>query len=80
MKKNIHPQYHDSATITCTCGQVFKVGGAVAETEVEICSHCHPFYTGEKKLIDTAGRLEKFKARAAKKKEAPKKKTRVKKK
>ncbi|MBI5147603.1 MAG: 50S ribosomal protein L31 [Parcubacteria group bacterium] len=77
MKKNIHPQYHDNATITCTCGQVFKVGGAVVKTEVEICSHCHPFYTGEKKLIDTAGRVEKFKARTQKKKEAPKKKARI---
>ncbi len=80
MKKNIHPQYHNNATITCTCGQVFKVGGAVAKTEVEICSHCHPFYTGEKKLIDTAGRLEKFKARAAQKKATPPKKIRAKKK
>lgn len=66
MKKNLHPEYYPDATITCVCGQVFKVGSTVKEIGVEICSNCHPFYTGKQKLIDTSGRVDRFKAMAGK--------------
>jgi large subunit ribosomal protein L31 len=66
MKKNIHPQYYPKATVKCNCGNKFTVGSTKKELEVEICSACHPFFTGKGKLIDTAGRVERFKARAAK--------------
>jgi len=66
MKKDIHPQYYPEAKIKCNCGRVFTVGATKPEIKVEICSGCHPFYTGEEKLIDTAGRVERFKSRRAK--------------
>jgi large subunit ribosomal protein L31 len=68
MKKKIHPKYHDQVKVTCTCGNTFITGSTVPEIEVEICSACHPFYTGETKYIDTEGRIEKFerKRKAAK--------------
>lgn len=66
MKKNIHPEYYKKARVKCGCGNEFTVGSTKKELEVEICSACHPFFTGKEKLIDTAGRVEKFKARAAK--------------
>ncbi len=70
MKKGIHPTYHQ-ALIQCACGNSFPVGSAAAKDvlEIEICSACHPFYTGGSKLVDTAGRVEKFRARLAKKKQ-----------
>ena len=64
MKKDIHPLYHQ-ATVKCACGNAFIVGSTKQALEVEICSNCHPFYTGGSKLVDTAGRVEKFKARLA---------------
>jgi len=67
MKKGIHPQYH-KAKVSCACGNMFEVGSTKKELEIEICSKCHPFYTGSAKLVDTAGRVEKFKQRLAKKK------------
>jgi large subunit ribosomal protein L31 len=67
MKKDIHPEYHADATITCACGNNMKVGSTVKEIRVELCSVCHPFYTGKQKLVDTARRVEKFAERAAKK-------------
>jgi large subunit ribosomal protein L31 len=70
MKKDIHPEYYPDAIVTCACGNSFKVGSTVKEIQVEICSACHPFYTGKQKLIDTAGMVDKFKAKAAKQKEA----------
>lgn len=73
MKKDIHPNYFKDATIKCACGAAFLVGSTEKEIKVEICSNCHPFYTGKQKLVDTAGRVDKFKARmeaAAKAKEA----------
>ena len=80
MKKDIHPQYYPKAKVTCACGNTFEIGTTKPEIKVEICSACHPFYTGKGKLIDTAGRAERFKARLSKKKETPKKtKIRVKK-
>ena len=68
MKKDIHPAYHQ-AKVECACGNVFTVGSTKEKLGVEICSSCHPFYTGTSKLIDTAGRVEKFKQRLAKKKQ-----------
>jgi large subunit ribosomal protein L31 len=59
MKPNIHPQYVDT-TITCTCGAVYHTRSTVKEINVGICAACHPFFTGEQKFIDTAGRVEKF--------------------
>jgi len=59
-KKDIHPQYHPQATITCSCGAKFVAGSTHKKMEVEICSQCHPLYTGKQKFIDTAGRLERF--------------------
>ena len=79
MKSEIHPKYYPSAKVKCACGNHFTVGATVPEINVEICSHCHPFYTGKQELIDTAGRVEKFKTRKAKAKPKTTKKTRVKK-
>ena len=62
MKKDIHPKYED-ATITYACGNVIKTRSTVKDIKVEICSQCHPFFTGKQKLVDTAGRIEKFKMR-----------------
>lgn len=67
MKKDIHPKYYPDATIKCACGNTVKTGSTQPELRVEICSACHPFYTGKEKLIDTAGRVEKFKKRMEKK-------------
>jgi large subunit ribosomal protein L31 len=61
MKKDIHPQYYPDAKVKCACGNTFKVGSTRPEINVEICSKCHPFYTGKDKIIDTAGRVERFK-------------------
>jgi large subunit ribosomal protein L31 len=65
MKKDIHPNYH-TITATCACGNSFEIGSILPELKVEICSACHPFFTGKQKLIDTAGRIEKFRRRYAK--------------
>lgn len=67
MKSDIHPKQY-RAKVTCACGHSFEVGSTKEKLDVEICSHCHPFYTGGSKLVDTAGRVEKFKSRLAKKK------------
>ena len=63
MKKDIHPEYYPNAKVTCVCGNSFEVGSTLKEIKVEICSACHPFYTGEEKIIDTGGRVERFKRR-----------------
>jgi large subunit ribosomal protein L31 len=60
MKKGIHPQYFEEAIVKCACGNEFKVGSTKKEIRVEICSKCHPFFTGEMKFVDTEGRIEKF--------------------
>lgn len=66
MKKDIHPKYDIKTRATCACGAVFEVGSTMPEIKMEICSQCHPFYTGNEKIIDTAGRVERFnKSRAA---------------
>ena len=69
MKEKIHPKYYPKAKITCACGNMIEVGSTVDEMRVEICSACHPLYTGKAKVIDTAGRIDKFKQRMAKAKE-----------
>jgi large subunit ribosomal protein L31 len=75
MKADIHPVYFDKALVTCSCGSTFTVGSTKEKINVEICSSCHPFFTGEKKVIDTAGRVERFKTRSAKATATPKKAT-----
>ena len=59
MKKDIHPKY-GKATVTCVCGYSFETKNSIGDLKIEICSNCHPFYTGKEKLIDTAGRVDKF--------------------
>jgi large subunit ribosomal protein L31 len=65
MKAGIHPEY-EKALITCACGRVTETRSTVGEMHVEICSHCHPFFTGRQKLVDTAGRVERFMAKYGK--------------
>jgi large subunit ribosomal protein L31 len=65
MKTEIHPQYYTDAKVTCSCGNTFTVGSTQKEIHVEICSACHPFFKGHEKVIDAAGRVERFKARKA---------------
>lgn len=62
MKADIHPKYEE-ATVTCACGNSFKTGSTKKEIRVEICSKCHPFFTGKQKFVDTGGRVERFKKR-----------------
>ena len=59
MKEEIHPKYYNSK-VRCACGNEFEIGSTQKEIKVEICSKCHPFFTGKQKLVDTAGRVEKF--------------------
>lgn len=61
MQKDIHPTYYRQSTITCACGTVFKTGSTVETMQTEVCSQCHPFYTGKKKFVDTTGRVDRFK-------------------
>lgn len=65
MKADIHPKYAET-TIKCACGNTFNVGSTKKEISVEICSQCHPFFTGKQKLVDTAGRIERFRKKYAK--------------
>ena len=66
MKKDIHPKYYNNTTVKCACGNTFTIGSAKEFIEVEICSACHPFYTGKEKIVDTLGRVQKFKKRLEK--------------
>jgi large subunit ribosomal protein L31 len=59
MKENIHPKYGE-AVVRCACGETFTTGSTQKELRVEICSKCHPFFTGKQKLVDTGGRVERF--------------------
>jgi large subunit ribosomal protein L31 len=63
MKADIHPTYYPNAKVRCACGAEFTVGSTLPEIEIEVCSQCHPFYTGKGKLVDTAGRVDRFRAR-----------------
>ncbi|MEM6912145.1 MAG: 50S ribosomal protein L31 [Verrucomicrobiota bacterium] len=62
MKTDIHPEYHQT-TLSCTCGKVFHTRSTVENIRISICADCHPFFTGEQKLVDTAGRVEKYQQR-----------------
>ena len=62
MKSDIHPRY-EITTVTCVCGNSFQTRSTSKDIEIEICSKCHPFFTGKQKLVDTAGRVERFKRR-----------------
>jgi len=73
MKKDIHPKYYPKAKATCACGATFEIGSTKESTETEICSQCHPFYTGKEKIIET-GQVEKYRTRLAKKQESKPKK------
>lgn len=68
MQTTIHPKYYQ-AKVTCACGNTFMVGSTKEQIQVEICSNCHPFYTGKQNLVDTAGRVDRFKGILAKKQE-----------
>jgi large subunit ribosomal protein L31 len=65
MKEKIHPQYHE-ITITCACGATYETGSTRKDYHVELCSACHPFFTGKQKLVDSAGRVDRFQKRAEK--------------
>ena len=67
MKKKIHPKYYEKARVKCACGHTFTVGSTKEFIETEICSKCHPFYTGKEKILDTMGQVQKFKKRLEKK-------------
>jgi len=64
-KKDLHPKYYSDAKAQCACGNEFTTGSTLKEIKIEICGNCHPFYTGKEKIIDTAGRVDKFKRRVA---------------
>jgi large subunit ribosomal protein L31 len=65
MKASIHPTYYPNATATCACGAVYTVGATTENIQVEICQNCHPFYTGQDKVLDSTGRVDRFKKRVA---------------
>lgn len=65
MKDKIHPKWYTEAKVHCACGATFKTGSTMPEISVEICSACHPLFTGQQKFVDTAGRVDKFNQRAA---------------
>ncbi len=67
MKKETHPVYHDKSEVKCACGASFSFGSTKESMKTEVCSQCHPFYTGKKKILDSMGRVEKFKQKMAKK-------------
>jgi len=74
MKEKIHSTYFPKAQVKCACGNAFEIGSTKEYIETEVCFKCHPFYTGKDKFIDTAGRVEKFKQKMAKKQTTSKKK------
>ena len=63
MKPKIHPEYHTDAKVICACGNTFTTGSTKKTLKVELCSKCHPFFTGEQRVVDTLGRVERFKRR-----------------
>ncbi|MDZ7696473.1 MAG: 50S ribosomal protein L31 [Deltaproteobacteria bacterium] len=72
MKDGIHPEYHQTK-VQCACGNEFETGSTMKEIHIEICSKCHPFFTGKQKLVDSAGRVERFRRKYAKFNKAPEK-------
>lgn len=67
MKKEIHPKYFKDSKVTCSCGNTFTIGSTQESINTEICSACHPFYTGKEKIVDSMGRVERFKKKLEKK-------------
>ena len=65
MKTDTHPKYYSDAHVSCVCGNTFTTGSTLKEVKIDICSACHPFYTGKQKLVDTEGRVEKFRKKYA---------------
>jgi large subunit ribosomal protein L31 len=63
MKQGIHPEFYEDAVVTCSCGNTFITGATKKQLRVEVCSKCHPFFTGEQRIVDTEGRVERFKRR-----------------
>lgn len=63
MKEKIHPKYYPEAKVICSCGNTFTVGSTKPMLKIELCSKCHPFFTGEQRIVDTAGQVERFKRR-----------------
>ena len=63
MKEKIHPKFYEDAVVTCSCGHSFTTGSTHKTLKVEVCSNCHPYYTGERRMLDTTGRVERFKRR-----------------
>ena len=78
MKKDIHPKYDIQTKATCACGATFSVSSTMPKIKVEICSQCHPFFTGNEKIMDTAGRVERFNKRKALASKVPKTKKTIK--
>ena len=76
MKKGIHPEYK-MVTVTCSCGNSFQTRSATGDLKVELCSECHPFFTGKQKMIDSAGRIDKFRARYGERDKEKKKKAKA---
>jgi len=74
MKKDIHPKYYPNARVQCACGNTFTTGSTKESLDVEICSKCHPFYTGKEKTFDAVGQVQKFRKRLAQKEGFKKKK------
>lgn len=74
MKKGIHPQYYPQATVLCTCGNSWTTGSTKPVLRIELCPNCHPFFTGEQKIVDTAGQVERFLRRLEKAQPQPRKK------
>lgn len=72
MKKDIHPKYNTKAKVSCACGNSFTIGSTRDDIKVELCSACHPFYTGKQKIVDTARRVDKFQKRVEKQAEVSK--------
>jgi large subunit ribosomal protein L31 len=67
MKDNIHPQYYPEATVSCACGNTWTTGATQEEIRTDVCSACHPFFTGEQRIVDTAGQVERFMRRLERK-------------
>jgi large subunit ribosomal protein L31 len=63
MKKDLHPEYFSDASVSCVCGAKYTIGATQKEIRVEVCSKCHPFYTGEQRIVDTEGRVERLRRR-----------------
>jgi len=76
LKPKIHPKYYSEARVICSCGNTFTTGATVPEIRTDVCSVCHPFYTGEQRIVDTAGQVERFMRRLEKKADEPQPKRR----